>query len=145
MKKIVSDFLIQLCGSYTIISVGGSIINMICKTETNNRNVFMMFSFCIIACLVLNLYKLFDRFSPLFMIVIQYIIAVFLVFLTVTGFGKMFHETITARNWYEIFRSFTIPYVIGAAVFYYGVYIETKAQNRLIKELQKAEDTINNE
>lgn len=139
MKKKFGHFFLELCCSYTLVSVIGAVVNIIGGTETNNVNVIMMFVFCVIACIVLNLHKLFDSFSPLLMIVVQYMIAVALVFGAVNVFRLILQETLTRKNWFELFRSFTIPYFIGAGLYYYGIYSEAKAQNRIIKELQRAE------
>ena len=86
MKKKFGHFFLELCCSYTLVSVIGAVVNIIGGTETNNINVIMMFVFCVIACIVLNLHKLFDSFSPLLMIVVQYMIAVALVFGAVNVF-----------------------------------------------------------
>lgn len=137
MKKIIGQFFLELCCSYTLVSVFGAMVNIISGTQTNNINVIMMFSFCVVACLVLNLHKLFDRFSPLFMIVSQYVIAMGLVILIFYLSALICNETITKRNMYEVFRSFTIPYVIGAAFYYYGLYIEVKNQNKILQTIQK--------
>ena len=138
MKKKFGHFFLELCCSYTLVSVIGAVVNIIGGTETNNVNVIMMFVFCVIACIVLNLHKLFDSLSPLLMIVVQYMIAVALVFGAVNVFRLILQETLTRKNWFELFRSFTIPYFIGAGLYYYGIYSEAKAQNRIIKELQRA-------
>ena len=137
MKKLLGQFFLELCCSYTLVSVFGAIVNIISGTQTNNINVIMMFLFCVVACLVLNLHKLFDRFSPLFMIVSQYVIAIGLVMLIFYLAAFICNETVTSRNAYEVFRSFTIPYVIGAAVYYYSLYIEVKNQNKILQTIQK--------
>ena len=69
MREKVLNFLIELCCVYTIISVAGAIVNIICKTETNNLNVIVMFVTCLAATFVLFLHKLFDNVSPLVMII----------------------------------------------------------------------------
>ena len=140
MKKKFGQFFMELCCSYTFVSVIGAVVNMIGGTETNNVNVIMMFVFCTIACIVLNLHKLFDYFSPLFMIVVQYVIATILVFGTAYMFGLTSEEPLTRKNWYELFRSFTIPYFIGAGIYYYGIYAEAKVQSHMIKEIQMADE-----
>lgn len=139
MKKKFGQFLLELCCSYTFVSVVGAVVNMIGGTETNNINVIMMFVFCIIACIVLNFHKLFDRFSPLFMMIIQYAIAAVLVLGAVYIFSLILRETLTWKNWYELFRSFTIPYLIGTGFYYYKIYSEAKVQNSIIMEIQMAE------
>ena len=135
----VKGFLLELCCAYTFVSVLGAIVNVLAGTETNNINVLVMFATCTIATFVLFLHKLFDNFSPLFMMVAQYIIACALI-------GGMllllsiFISPITPKGWFEFFRSFTIPYIFLAGFYYYRVFSETKKQDALIKEIQSLQD-----
>ena len=136
MKDSIKLYLLELCCSYTIVSVIGAIINMIFGYQTNNVNVVIMFIFCNIAVFVLSIHKLFDAFSPLAMIIIQYVIALGLCFLVIF-IASLIIEPVSPRGWFEFFRSFTIPYVIGAALYYFRLYKEAKDQGEMIKEIQK--------
>ncbi len=135
----VKGFLLELCCAYTFVSVLGAIVNILAGTETNNINVLVMFATCTIATFVLFLHKIFDNFSPLFMMVAQYLIACVLI-------GGMlllisvFVSPITPKGWFEFFRSFTIPYIFLAGLYYYRVFSETKKQDALIKEIQSLQD-----
>ena len=142
MKDFIKSYLLELCCSYTIVSVIGAIINMIFGYQTNNVNVVMMFIFCNIAVFVLSIHKLFDAFSPLAMIIIQYVIALGLCFLVIF-IASLIIEPVSPRGWFEFFRSFTIPYVIGAGLYYYRLYREAKDQDKMIKEIQKQKDELN--
>ena len=94
---------------------------------------------CTIATFVLFLHKLFDNFSPLFMMIAQYLIASALI-------GGMlllisiFVSPISPRGWFEFYRSFTIPYIFLAGFYYYRVFSETKKQDALIKEIQNLQE-----
>ncbi len=137
MREYLKETLLELCCSYTIISVGGSIFNLFFGGETNNVNVIVMFTFCTIAVFILSLHKLLTRFSPLFMIIVQYLACFGLCTLIVFILSRIDH--VTKRGWIEYLVSFTIPYVIGAAFYYYRVFKDTKKQDALIKEIQQAE------
>ena len=136
MKDFIKSYLLELCCSYTIVSVGGAIINIMAGTDTNNVNVIMMFIFCNIAVFVLSIHRFFERLSPLAMIVIQYVVACALCSLAVY-IGTFFYGPVTPRGWFELFRSFTIPYVIGAALYYYRLWDDAKKQQNLLKEIQE--------
>lgn len=139
MKDFIKSYLLELCCSYTIVSVAGALINMAMGTETNNANVILMFIFCNIAVFVLSIHKFFEKLSPLAMIIIQYIVALALC----TGailIATLFWGPVTPRGWFEFFRSFTIPYIIGAALYYYRLYREAKDQDEMIKEIQKKKE-----
>lgn len=133
--KIRENFII-ICISYTIISIVATIINLVNGYETNNLNVITMFVLTWIAVFILSLHRLFDGFSPLFMIVMQYAIALFCVMLFVFIVGQF--NPISEGGYRDIFLSFTVPYVIGACVYYIDVFQTAKKQNELLDEIKKS-------
>ncbi|MCR5214763.1 MAG: hypothetical protein K6E10_10120 [Eubacterium sp.] len=135
MKEKIKEYLIELCLAYTFVSVTGAIVNILAGTETNNINVLVMFISCAIATFVLFLHNLFDKLSPLAMMIIQYFIAAGLIAVMLV-FINVFVDHITPRGWFEYYRSFTIPYIILAGFYYYRVFSETKVEDDLIKEIQ---------
>ena len=135
MKDFIKSYLLELCCSYTIVSVAGAIINMLAGTETNNVNVILMFVFCNIAVFVLSIHKFFEKLSPLAMIIIQYVVALALCVVAIL-IATIFWGPVSPRGWFEFFRSFTIPYVIGAALYYYRLWDEAKKQQNLLNEIQ---------
>ena len=135
MKAFIKSYLLELCCSYTIVSVAGAFINMLTGGQTNNANVVMMFIFCNIAVFVLSIHKFFERLSPLLMIVIQYVVAMALCTVAIL-IATCFWGPVSARGWFEFFRSFTIPYIIGAALYYYRLWADAKKQQALLKEIQ---------
>ena len=136
MKDFLKLFLLELCCSYTIMSVVGAIVNIIAGTETNNANVLVMFAICTIVCFILSLHKLFIKLSPLAMIVIQFVLSIGLCSLLVLMLS-IFVEPVTPRGWFEFLRSLLIPYVIGAGLYYYRVFKDAKEQAKLIEEIQE--------
>ena len=142
MKEFIKSYLLDLCCSYTIISVLGALVNLLFSFETNNANVVMMFIFCNIAVFVLSIHKFFDKLSPLAMIIIQYVIAVALCSIAIY-FATFFVGPVSLRGWYELFRSFTIPYVIGAGLYYYRLWLDVKKQQELLKEIQEKQTETN--
>ena len=136
MREKIGSFLIELCCVYTIISVAGAIVNIICKTETNNLNVIVMFITCLAATFVLFLHKLFDNVSPLVMIIAQFLIACAVVGLILLIISVTI-SPISPKGWFEFYRSFVIPYIVFAAFYYYRVFSETKKQDELIRQIQE--------
>lgn len=135
MREYVKETLLELCCSYTVISVVGAITNFFYGSETSNANVIAMFVFCSIAVFVLSLHKLLTRFSPLVMILIQFVLSLGLCCLVV--FIMSLIEPISPRGWFEFIRSFVIVYILGAGYYYYRVFKDTKKQSDLIKEIQE--------
>ena len=77
------EILIAICISYTIINIGGSVFEAIVNQKSSLcTNNIMMLLWTSIAVFILSIHHLFDEWSPLAMILIQYIIALSLVFLT---------------------------------------------------------------
>ena len=135
MREYLKETLVELCCAYTIISVVGAITNFFYGSETSNANVIAMFIFCAIAVFVLSLHKLLTRFSPLLMILIQFVLSLGLCCLVVFIISLI--EPVSPRGWFEYYRSFTIPYIIIAGIFYYCLFKEVKEQNKLIQEIQE--------
>ncbi len=135
MKKYIKTLLLYICISFTMVSVSGAVVNLLFGTKTSDSNTLIMFGLCTIASFVLSLNKLFDELSPLAMILLQYVIVIALCggFL----FALSFVDPISPKGWFEYFRSFTVPYIIIAAMYYYSLYDEAKKQNRMIKDIQE--------
>lgn len=138
MRDYIKEYLLELCCSYTVISVAGAIINMIVGSNTNNANVILMFVFCAIAVFVLSLHKLLSELSPLVMILIQFVVSFGLCMLVV--FILSFIEPVSPRGWFEFIRSFVIIYILGAGYYYFRLFRDTKKQNDLIAELRQKKD-----
>lgn len=136
MPDRLKQYIVEVCCVYTLVSVGGAVLDQILGYETNNVNVMVMFVLCLIGTFVLYLHKLFDNFSPLFMIIVQYIAACGLSALFI-WIMSLFVGPVTAHGWFELWRSFTIPYVILAAFYYWRVFSEAKKQNKLIQEIRE--------
>ena len=139
MNKVLrNEILLTICVSYTLISIGTTILNMLAGSETNNMNTISMLVFTSIAVLVLYTHQIFDKVSPLVMIVIQYVIALGLVMLYVFIVGLF--DPGAEGGYRDIFVSFTIPYVIGALVYYISVFYQAQQQDALLQEIKKATD-----
>ena len=135
MKEYFKKLFLGICISYTSVSVTAAVINAITGMENDNSNTLIMFTFCVIASIVLSLYTLFDSISPLAMMIIQYVAACFFCGLFLLVISRI--EPISPRGWFEYYRSFTIPYIIIAGIFYYYLSKEVKEQNKLIHEIQE--------
>ncbi len=133
--------LVVICVSYTIISLVGGFINLLIQPENGNNfaNTVMMFVWSAIAVLVIFSHAWFDQYPPLAVIVVQYIVAQGLVFLTLAIIS--FFTEINLQNYWEAFRSFVIPYAIGAAVYYISNYLDAKKSNKMLQELKAKKKT----
>lgn len=133
------EVLITICISYTIINIGGSIFEaIISRNHSLCMNNIMMLMWTSIAVFVLSIHHLFDEWSPLAMILIQYVIALSLVFLSMVIVG--FFEPVAKGGYKDAFLSFTIPYVIGAVIYYIGVFQSVRRQNQLLQDIIEVKD-----
>lgn len=134
MKSKWKEIALVICVSYTIISICAAIVNTIAGTQNNNFNTVMILVFTTISVGVLYLYKLFERFSPLLTITLQYLIA--LALSTIVLLITSLFDEISKDGYWDFFVSYTVFYAIGAIVFYVSTYLETKKMNELLKEIQ---------
>lgn len=128
---------IAICISYTILSIVNALLCLMNGRESSsNVNAVMMLFYCSIAVLVLSIHHLFDVWPPVVMILIQYVIAMGLVFLSVY-IGSFFDE-VSEGGYRDIFVSFTVPYFIGSAVYYISLFRSAKRQDKLLQEINES-------
>lgn len=136
MSKIkIKEILVVICVCYTIISLGTVLFDsIISNTDKGFLNLSYKFIWTVIGVCILYTHSLLERLSPLVMIILQYIAALLLVFLSlwIGGFFEELHEA----AYYDSFRSFTIIYVIFAIYYYIGIFLDVRKQNRLLREIQ---------
>ena len=127
---------ITICVCYTILSVSNAVLNLLNGNSTgSHENSIMMLLWTSIAVFILSIHHLFDELSPIFMIIIQYMIAMGLVFLSIF-FIRLFSE-IHVNAYKDAFISFTIPYIIGGGFYYISLFRSVVRQNKLLTEIQK--------
>lgn len=134
MKNKWKELALVICVSYTILSMVAAIVNTIAGSQTSNANAIMMLILTTISVSVLYLYQLLDRFSPLFTITLQYLIALMLAGIALF-IWNLFDE-ISGNGYLDFFVSFTVFYAIGAVTFYVMTYLETKKMNELLQDIQ---------
>lgn len=134
MKNKWKELVLVICVSYTILSMVAAIVNTIAGSQTSNVNAIMMLILTTISVSVLYLYQLLDRFSPLFTITLQYLIALMLAGIALF-IWNLFDE-ISGNGYLDFFVSFTVFYAIGAVIFYVMTYLETKKMNKLLQDIQ---------
>ena len=134
MKNKWKELALVICVSYTVLSMVAAIVNTIAGTQASNANTVMMLILTTISVSVLYLYQLLDRFSPIFTITLQYLIA--LVLAGIALFTWNLFDEISRNGYLDFFVSFTVFYTIGAVVFYVMTYLETKKMNELLQDIQ---------
>ena len=134
MKNKWKELALVICVSYTVLSMVAAIVNTIAGTQASNANTVMMLILTTISVSVLYLYQLLDRFSPIFTITLQYLVALMLAGIAL--FTWNLFDEISRNGYLDFFVSFTVFYTIGAVVFYVMTYLETKKMNELLQDIQ---------
>ncbi|MHC1748926.1 MAG: DUF6608 family protein [Cellulosilyticaceae bacterium] len=137
MKTVTKkNFLPILCCTYTIISLGIIISEAVILKKLNptQLNLLSCFVLSFLAIGVLSQHYRFERFSLLAVIIMQYVVAVIIVLALMWILGHFI--PIHPDGYHDMLQSFTVPYVIGAGVYYTSLKREVKKQNQILKSLK---------
>ena len=140
MKLISKKNVIPIiCISYTIVSIILTIFEIIVNGKMNptQLNMFLFLFLSILAVGILSQHYRLDRFSPLTMIIIQYLfaVAIILISLKVSSFFVDIHPD----GYKDMTISFSIPYFIGMVIYYICLRLEVRKQNRILDKIRKNE------
>ena len=126
-----------ICITYTIVSIVLTIYEILIQGEMNptQLNMFLFLLLSILGVCVLSQHYRLEKFSPLAMIIIQYLIAItiILVSLKVASYFVDIHPD----GYRDMTVSFSIPYFIGTVIYYICLRLEIRKQNRLLAEIKK--------
>jgi hypothetical protein len=93
----------------------------------------------VISTYILSLHYYLQRFPLVPVIAGQYLIVLAIVTLGVFIEGQFVPLHVNAYR--DMFWSFTIPYIIGALIYYVQFWLEIKKANKLIKDLKKYQES----
>lgn len=126
-----------ICITYTIISVLLTIFEIWDKGEMNptQLNMFLFLLLSILGVGVLSQHYRLERFSPLTMIVIQYLIAEVIILVSLKA--ASYFVDIHPNGYKDMTISFSIPYFIGAVIYYIWLRLEVRKQNRILETLKR--------
>ena len=137
--KIINrnNFVSIVCVSFTLIVCGKLLleksIGFIDKYYT--ENIFMCLGISVLATAILSLHYYLQRFPFIPVVIGQYLLVIGIVFLGIWIGG---HFTENAPSAYrDMFVSITIPYVIGALVYYISFFYQIKKANEVFINLDK--------
>ena len=126
-----------ICITYTVISIGYTIFEIIINGKMNptQLNIFLFLVLSMLGVAVLSQHYRFNRFSPLAMIIMQYMIAerIILASLRIASFFVDIHPD----GYRDMTLSFSVPYLIGALIYYICLRLEVKKQNQLLRIIKE--------
>lgn len=126
-----------ICIAYTFVSISLTIFEIIDRKEMNptQLNIFLFLILSILGIGVLSQHYRFERFSPLIMVFIQYLLAIssIIVSLWIASFFVDIHP----NGYKDMALSFSVPYGIGAIIYFICLKVEVKKQNALLSNIKK--------
>lgn len=131
------NFIPTICIIYTVLSISKVILESVLngKIDNNQGDFIWMLVISLIATFVLSLHYYLQEFPVWLVIIGQYLV---LLALIMTGIWIEGHFVQLHPDAYkDMFRSFTIPYIIGAAVYYFEFWYEVKKANEVLKGLKE--------
>ena len=130
------EFWPTVCVCYTIISLGKIALEFFTQGVWSNEqaNYVMIFALCFLATFVLSQHYRLDRFPLPAVIVGQYVVLIAVVFAITWAIGQV--VPLGEHAYRDIFRSFTIPYIIGAVVYYAAYFLQVRKANKLLENMK---------
>ena len=126
-----------VCMTYTFISMILTLLEVITKGKVNptQLNMFLCLLLSILGVLVLSQHFRLERFSPLAMVTIQYVAAVAIILISLKAASYV--TDVHPDGYRDMILSFSIPYFIGAVVYYISLMLEVRKQNRILEKIKK--------
>lgn len=141
MKRILLvEIPLSICVSYTLISMFNNTFVWLTHGEPSSVfNNYMMLLWCGIGTTTIYGQKLLTRWSPLLVLLFQYIFANGMIVLSI--YVTSFFMPIHPDGYRDGIRSFSFFFVIGAVIYYIFLYLETRSQNSLLQQV-KSKHTV---
>lgn len=137
--KMISrkDFFPTVCVVYTILSFGKIVLEGFSMGNFGNyqKNMVMMFFLSFAATFILSQHYRLNRLPLWLTALIQYVLLIGIVMLVL--WVTSFFEPVHPGGYLDMFWSFTIPYILGAAVYYISLYIEVHRTNQILQDIKK--------
>ncbi len=137
--KIINrnNFISIVCVSFTLIVCG----KLLMEKSTGfvdqyyTENIFTILAVSILATGILSLHYYLQRFPFLPVMIGQYLLLIGIVFTVIYIAGQYTENAPSAYR--DMFFSVTIPYVIGAVIYYISYFYQIKKANQVFSELEK--------
>ena len=130
------NFIPIVCITFTLIVTGKLLYEKsIGFTDRYyTENIFTCLAISILATFVISLHYYLQRFPFIPVVIGQYLVLIGVVFLGIWILGH-FTENAPSAYW-DMFVSVTIPYVVGAVVYYISFFRQIKRANDVFKDLE---------
>ena len=132
-KNVIS----VICITYTAVSIALTTYEIIVvgKMNPTQLNMFLFFILSVLGVGVLSQHYRFTRFSPLAVIIIQYLIAEAVILISLKAASILVN--IHPDGYRDMTLSFSVPYGIGVIIYYLRLRLEVRKQNQLLEQLKR--------
>lgn len=131
------NFIPTVCVVYTVLSLGKIIYEVALSQsmEHNYENFLWMLAISVMATFVLSIHQYLQRFPIWLVILGQYLVLIALVGLLIWIEGHFVYLHPDAYS--DMFWSVTVPYLFGAATYYYSFWRKVQKANVILKDLKE--------
>ena len=133
------NFVSIVCIFFTLITCGKLLyeraLNFTDRYYTDN--IFTILGFSVLIRLILSLHFYLQKFPFWLVIIAQYALTVGIVFLAIFIHGRFSTNAPTA--YWDMFVSITIPFLIGALVYYICFFVQIKRANKVLEKINSEE------
>lgn len=132
------NYIPVVCIVYTLISLGKIALETIEGHNDPNYvgNFITIFVLSLAATFVLSLQYYLQKFPLTIVIVGQYFLLIGIIMLGVLIGGHF--QKLASTAYRDMFWSFTIPYIIGAGIYYTRFLLQVRKANMTLKEFKKS-------
>ena len=134
------EFIPTVCMIYTILSVAKIVLEAMTQGNFGGyqANLLEMLFLAFLSTFVLSQHYRLEYLPLAIVALVQYIVltAVVMLLTWISGRFTQLHE----NAYHDMFWSFTIPYVVFAAVYYAALYIEVRRANYLLKQFKEEQN-----
>ena len=134
------NFISIVCIFFTLITCGKLLyeraLNFTDRYYTDN--IFTILGFSVLITLILSLHFYLQKFPFWLVLIAQYALTVGIVFLAIFIHGRFSTNAPTA--YWDMFVSITIPFFIGALVYYICFFVQIKRANKVLEKLNSEDN-----
>ena len=130
-----SNFISIVCVSFTLIVCGKLFLekSMGFVDKNYTENIFMCLGISVLATAILSLHYYLQRFPFIPVVIGQYLLLIGLIFTGIWIAGHFSENSPSAYR--DMFVSVTVPYVVGAIVYYISYFYQIKKANQVFSTL----------
>lgn len=131
------NYLSIVCTVYTIISLGKIILETMQghKDPYYVENFITIFLISLAATLVLSLHYYLQNVPLIIIFLGQYIFLLGIIMISV--WLESYFQEMASTAYRDMFVSFTVPYIIGAIMYYVAYLYQLRKANNILEEIKK--------